>query len=111
MEIAVLGIDLGKTTCSVAGLDGDGAVVLRKRIRRHRLLAFLSEACGGAHHLGHFCVERRCCRTLTAKDSHHESMRLDGANEQARTCPLPYDELVHLQRCAQEARFASDLAG
>ena len=69
MEIAVLGIDLGKTTCSVAGLDGDGdgAVVLRKRIRRHRLLAFLSrlspcvvamEACGSAHHLGHFCVEQ-----------------------------------------------------
>ena len=33
MEIAVLGIDLGKTTCSVAGLDRDGAVVLRKRVQ------------------------------------------------------------------------------
>ncbi|MBS0122806.1 IS110 family transposase [Thetidibacter halocola] len=64
MEIAVLGIDLGKASCSVAGLDGDGAVVVRKRIQRHRLLAFLSpcivamEACGGARHIGHFCVEQ-----------------------------------------------------
>ena len=67
MDIAVLGIDLGKTACSLAGLDSDGAVVLRKRIQRHRLLDFLAdlppcivamEACGGAHHLGHFCVER-----------------------------------------------------
>jgi transposase len=67
MDIAVLGIDLGKTACSLAGLDSDGAVVLRKRIQRHRLLDCLAdlppcivgmEACGGAHHLGHFCVER-----------------------------------------------------
>lgn len=28
MEIAVLGIDLGKTSCSVAGFDRDDAVVL-----------------------------------------------------------------------------------
>lgn len=66
MEIEVLGIDLGKTSCSVAGLDRSGSVVLRRRIRRHRLLAFLSslspcivamEACGGAHHIGRFCQE------------------------------------------------------
>lgn len=66
MDIAVLGIDLGKTTCSVAGLDAHGTVVLRKRVQRHRLLDFLAqlapcivamEACGGAHHVGHFCVE------------------------------------------------------
>ncbi|MFW8637587.1 IS110 family transposase [Cribrihabitans pelagius] len=65
MEIAVLGIDPGKTTCSVAGLDGGGEVVLRKRVQRHRLLAFLSglspcivamEACGGARYIGHFCA-------------------------------------------------------
>lgn len=67
MEIAVLGIDLGKTVCSVAGLDGSGAVVFRKRIQRFRLLDFLAElptcvvameACGGAHHIGRFCLEQ-----------------------------------------------------
>jgi len=41
MDIAVLGIDLGKTACSVAGLDDDGTVVLRKRVQRHRLSDFL----------------------------------------------------------------------
>jgi len=40
MEIEVLGIDLGKTVCSVAGLDGSGAGVVRKRIQRSRLLDF-----------------------------------------------------------------------
>jgi len=55
--------------------------------------------------------ERRYCRTMTAKDSHHESVRLDEADGQAHTCPLPYDEMVQLQQCAQEARFASDLVG
>ncbi len=60
------GIDLGKTVCSLAGLDGGGAVVFRKRIQRFRLLDFLTElpacvvameACGGAHHVGRFCLE------------------------------------------------------
>ncbi len=56
MDIKVLGIDLGKTVCSLAGLDEAGAVVFRKRLQRHRLLDFLDtlpscvvamEACGG----------------------------------------------------------------
>ena len=55
MDIEVLGVDLGKTVCSLAGLDAAGAVVFRKRIQRRRLLAFLTnlwpcivamEACG-----------------------------------------------------------------
>ena len=29
MQIAVLGIDLGKNSCSIVGLDDGGAVVLR----------------------------------------------------------------------------------
>ncbi|MDR7127371.1 hypothetical protein J2X53_004220 [Pseudorhodobacter sp. 4114] len=41
MDIKVLGIDLGKTVCSLAGLDAAGAVVFRKRLQRHRLLDFL----------------------------------------------------------------------
>jgi len=34
MQIAVLGIDLGKNSCSVAGLDATGRVILRRRMRR-----------------------------------------------------------------------------
>lgn len=58
MDIKVLGIALGKAVCSLAGMDGAGAVVFRKRLQRHRLLAFLDtlppcvvamEARGGAH--------------------------------------------------------------
>lgn len=59
--ISVLGVDLGKTVCSVVGLDGAGKVVMRRKVRRETrigLAAKLSpcvvamEACCGAHHLG-----------------------------------------------------------
>jgi transposase len=61
MTIAMLGIDLGKTVCSLVALDASGAVVLRRRLRRTSLPAFVAklpatiigmEACCGAHHLG-----------------------------------------------------------
>jgi transposase len=61
MSVATIGIDLGKNSCSLAGLDGTGAVVLRRRMTRERLIAFLAglpgcvvamEACCGAPHLG-----------------------------------------------------------
>lgn len=34
MTIAVTGIDLGKNSCSVVGLDNAGSVVVRRRMRR-----------------------------------------------------------------------------
>jgi transposase len=43
MEIAVLGIDLGKNSCSVVGLDGSGAVILRRRLHRESVIKV---ACG-----------------------------------------------------------------
>jgi transposase len=61
MKIAVLGIDLGKNSCSVAGLDNSGAVIKRRRMRPESIAAFTDklpacivamEACCGAHHLG-----------------------------------------------------------
>jgi len=59
-KIDVLGVDLGKNSCSVAGLDAAGAVVMRCRKTRSGLIKFVSqlppcivamEACCGAHFL------------------------------------------------------------
>src|SRR5271157_3039737 len=38
MDIAVLGVDLGKNLCSVVGLDASGAVVMRRKVRRETLI-------------------------------------------------------------------------
>src|ERR1700761_3275043 len=59
--IVVLGIDLGKNSCSLAGLDDTGAVILRRRMTREGVVKFVAtlpacvvamEACCGAHFLG-----------------------------------------------------------
>ena len=57
MQVSVLGIDLGKNSCSLVGLDGIGQVVVRRRMRRETVIAFAAklsrcivamEACCGA---------------------------------------------------------------
>ena len=67
MTIAMLGIDLGKNSCSVAGLDETGRVVLRRRLTRDGVLRLAAglpacvvamEACCGAHHLGRVMREQ-----------------------------------------------------
>src|SRR5882672_2750743 len=61
MKIAILGIDLGKNSCSLVGLDHAGTVVKRRRMRPESIPAFTRtmpactvamEACCGAHHFG-----------------------------------------------------------
>jgi transposase len=61
MRIAVIGIDLGKNSCSLAALDEKGAVVKRRRLRPDSIPSFTKdlapcvvamEACCGALHLG-----------------------------------------------------------
>lgn len=61
MEISILGIDLGKNSCSIVGLDASGKVVLRRRMQRQTIVSLAArlspcviamEACCGAHHLG-----------------------------------------------------------
>lgn len=61
MDIAVLGLDLGKNSCSVVGLDRTGKVALRRRMQRKAIVVLAAklppcivamEACCGAHHLG-----------------------------------------------------------
>lgn len=61
MSMVVVGIDLGKTWCSVTAVDESGRVVRQlKRVRRSKLMEQLAqlpicliamEACCGAHHL------------------------------------------------------------
>jgi transposase len=67
MKVSVLGVDLGKNVCSLVGLDASGAVVLRRRVKRERLIGLAAklptcivamEACCGAHYLGRLFAAR-----------------------------------------------------
>ena len=59
MEIKALGIDLAKSVFQLHGVDGEGEVTLRRKLRRSALLEFLRslpsclvgmEACASSHH-------------------------------------------------------------
>ncbi len=61
MTVVILGVDLGKTSCSVVGVDATGAVVAWRTMRRQTLIDYVMklptcivamEACCGALHLG-----------------------------------------------------------
>lgn len=58
-EVTTIGLDLAKQVFQAHGADRSGAVVFRKTLRRHKVLAFFAaqppclvamEACGGAHY-------------------------------------------------------------
>jgi transposase len=60
-EVSTIGLDIAKAVFQVHGVDGAGAVVIRKRISRSKLLEFFAalarclvgiEACPSAHHWG-----------------------------------------------------------
>ena len=64
-DVFIFGVDLGKNSCSVVGLDLAGRVLLRRRMRREGVVALAGklpscvvamEACCGAHHLGRLLV-------------------------------------------------------
>ena len=61
MDIAAIGIDLGKSTFHLVALDTAGRVALRRKLTKRKLIDLAAtlpptligmEACGGAHHLG-----------------------------------------------------------
>lgn len=60
-EVSTIGLDLAKNVFQVHGADTSGAVVFRRKLRRHDVLGFFArqprcvvamEACGGAHYWG-----------------------------------------------------------
>lgn len=61
MPVKTFGIDIAKSVFHVHGVDGSGAVVVQRPLKRSQLLSFFSkqpaaliglEACGSAHHWG-----------------------------------------------------------
>jgi transposase len=60
-EVSTIGLDVAKSVFQVHGVDADGAVVIRKRVSRAKVLEFFAalppclvgiEACPSAHHWG-----------------------------------------------------------
>jgi transposase len=58
--VATIGIDIGKNTFHLVGLDERGSMVLRRKVSRGQVVVHLAnmppcsngmEACAGAHHL------------------------------------------------------------
>ena len=58
-EVSTIGVDLAKSVFQVHGADASGAVLFRRKLRRHQVLAFFSsqppctvamEACSSSHH-------------------------------------------------------------
>ena len=69
--IATIGIDIGKNTFHLIGLDKHGAIVMQTKLSRSQLARRLGnvprcligmEACSSAHHIG---------RMLEVKPAHH----------------------------------------
>ena len=67
MQLSIIGIDLGKTSCSLVGLDAAGKVLVRRRMRRDTVVELCSkvpacvvamEACCGARHIGRALAAR-----------------------------------------------------
>jgi transposase len=58
-EVSTIGLDLAKNVFQAHGADASGAVLFRKKLRRHQVLTFFAaqppctvamEACGSSHH-------------------------------------------------------------
>jgi predicted NBD/HSP70 family sugar kinase len=43
MTIVILGVDLGRNSCSVVGVDGTGAVVVRRSMRRQTMIDYVTK--------------------------------------------------------------------
>src|SRR5580704_17501280 len=111
MDIVVLGIDLRENSCSLAGLDASGRVILRRRMRRSSAESFVKglgrcivamEACCGAPQLGRVFA---CQGAANASDV----AGMTGHGGMARTDATPDDD----RRQAAPARHqrARQLAG
>jgi transposase len=112
MGIVVLGIDLGKNSCSLVGLDASGRVVLRRRLRRGSVESFVGglehcivamEACCGAHHLGRvFAAQGHTVRLMSPEYVRHVKAQKNDELVVRRNYRIPYwDDACDNARCAR----------
>src|ERR1700746_3593889 len=93
-EVSTIGLDLAKSVFQVHGVDVDGAVVIRKRISRAKLLEFFAT-------LPTCLVGIEACPT-----EHYWSRRLQGLGHTVRLMPPSYVK-AYVKRSKNDANDAA----
>jgi transposase len=93
-EVSTIGLDIAKSVFQVHGVDVDGAVVMRKRISRAKLLEFFAE-------LPSCLVGIEACPT-----AHHWSRKLQMLGHTVRLMPPSYVK-AYLKRGKNDANDAA----
>jgi transposase len=93
-EVSTIGLDIAKSVFQVHGVDSDGAVVIRKRVSRAKVLEF-------------FSTLRSCLVGIEACPSaHHWSRRLQALGHTVRLMPPSYVK-AYLKRSKNDANDAA----
>ena len=77
-EVITIGLDLAKNVFQVHGVDAEGNVVIRKRLRRRQVLPFFGK-------LGPCLVGMEACATC-----HHWARELEALGHEVRILPAHY---------------------
>src|SRR5258705_3745039 len=96
-EVSTIGLDIAKSVFQVHGTDVDGAVVIRKRVSRAKVLEFFStlpacvvgiEACPSAHHWSRELRARGDTVRLIPPSyvNAHRKRRMNDANDASAIC-------------------------
>jgi len=93
-DVSTIGLDIAKSVFQVHGVDADGAVVMRKRVGRAKLLEF-------------FAAVRPCLVGIEAcPTAHHWSRRLQELGHTVRLMPPSYVK-AYLKRSKNDANDAA----
>src|SRR5262249_26454461 len=93
-EVSTIGLDIAKSVLQVHGVDGAGAVVMRKRISRAKMLEFFADL-------------PRCLVGMEACPSaHHWSRELQALGHRVRLMPPSYVK-AYLKRSKNDANDAA----
>ena len=115
-ELRIVGIDLAKSVFHLVGMDERGKILLRKRLMRGEVLAFMRtlppvtvglEACGGAHYWARQLREQGHTVTLMAPQYVKPYVKTNkndvrDAEAIAEAVPRPSMHFVPLKTVAQQ---------